>query len=44
MSTQVTFDDHEPLLSGLRRRRILVDSPRFLAEDARRGLSRPPGT
>lgn len=44
MATQVTFDDHEPLLSGLRRRRILVDSPRFLAEDARRGLSRPPGT
>jgi len=44
IATQVTFDDHEPLLTGLRRRGILVDSPRFLAEDARRGLSRPPGT
>jgi NAD+ kinase len=44
MATQVTFDDHEPLLTGLRRRGILVDSPRFLAEDARRGLTRPPGT
>jgi NAD+ kinase len=44
MATQVAFDDHEPLLSGLRRRRILIDSPRFLAEDARRGLSCPPGT
>ena len=44
MATQVSFDDQEPLLSGLRRRRILVDSPRFLAEDAREGLSSPPGT
>ena len=44
MATQVSFDDHEPLLSGLRRRRILVDSPRFLAEDARRGVSGPRGT
>jgi NAD+ kinase len=43
MATQVAFDDHEPLLSGLRRRGILVDSPRFLAEDARQGLSCPPG-
>ena len=43
-ATQVCFDDHEPLLSGLRRRGILVDSPRFLAEDARRGLTRPPGS
>jgi NAD+ kinase len=30
--TQVSFDDQEPLLAGLRRRRILVDSPRLLAE------------
>ena len=43
-ATQVSFDDHEPLLSGLRRRRILLDSPRFLAEDARASLSSPPGT
>jgi NAD+ kinase len=32
VATQVTFDDQEPLLAGLRRRRILFDSPRFLAE------------
>jgi NAD+ kinase len=43
-ATQVSFDDQEPLLSGLRRRGILVDSPRFLAEDARRGLRSAPGT
>jgi len=43
-ATQVSFDDQEPLLSGLRRRRILLDSPRFLAEDAREDLSSPPGT
>jgi NAD+ kinase len=43
-ATQVSFDDQEPLLTGLRRRGILVDSPRFLAEDARRGLRSTPGT
>ncbi len=32
VATQVAFDDQEPLLAGLRRRRILFDSPRFLAE------------
>ena len=32
VATQVTFDDQESLLTGLRRRRILFDSPRFLAE------------
>ena len=35
MATQVAFDHHEPLLSGLRRRRILIDTrgswPRTLA-------------
>lgn len=41
-ATQVSFDDQEPLLSGLRRRRILFDSPRFLAEDGREGISCPP--
>jgi NAD+ kinase len=43
-ATQVSFDDQEPLLSGLRRRRILLDSPRFSAEDGRARLSRPPET
>jgi NAD+ kinase len=40
VATQVAFDDQEPLLAGLRRRRILFDSPRFLAEDDRRALNR----
>jgi NAD+ kinase len=31
--TAVTFADQEPFLSGLRRRRIIGDSPRILAED-----------
>jgi NAD+ kinase len=30
--TQVSFDDQEPLLAGLRRRGILMDSPRLAAE------------
>jgi NAD+ kinase len=30
----VTFADQEPFLAGLRRRRIVTDSPRILAEDA----------
>ncbi|HUJ34300.1 MAG TPA: NAD(+)/NADH kinase [Solirubrobacteraceae bacterium] len=33
--TQVSFDDQEPLLAGLRRRQILLDSPRLLAESGR---------
>jgi NAD+ kinase len=32
-ATLVAFDDQEPLLSGLRRRRIIVDSPRVAAEE-----------
>jgi NAD+ kinase len=36
VATVVSFDDQEPPLAGLRRRGILVDSPRILAEDARR--------
>lgn len=36
-ATLVTFDDAEPLLAGLRRRRILMDSPRVLARDQREG-------
>ncbi len=31
----VSLGEHEPLLAGLRRRGILVDSPRVLARDAR---------
>jgi NAD+ kinase len=36
VATIVTFDDDEPFLSGLRRRQIIADSPRILAEDALR--------
>ena len=35
-ATLVAFADQEPALTGLRRRRIIIDSPRILAEDARR--------
>ena len=39
------FDDQEPLLAGLRRRRILFDSPRFLAEaDRARPVNRHAGS
>ena len=40
LATQVAFDDQEPLLAGLRRRRILFDSPRFLAEADRQARGR----
>lgn len=30
----IKFPDQEPFLSGLRRRRIIIDSPRILAEDS----------
>jgi NAD+ kinase len=33
--TLVSFGDEEPMIAGLRRRRILVDSPRILARDDR---------
>lgn len=36
-ATLVTFPRQEPFLAGLRRRRIIIDSPRILAEDDRRG-------
>lgn len=42
VATQVSFDDQEPLLAGLRRRRILIDSPRFLAEADRAALTPRP--
>ena len=41
VATQVSFDDQEPLLAGLRRRRILLDSPRLMAEAARDYVNRP---
>jgi NAD+ kinase len=34
-ATMVTLGDQEPLLSSLRRRGLLADSPRILARDAR---------
>jgi NAD+ kinase len=37
VATLVGFDDQEPLLAGLRRRRIILDSPRMSVEDDRRG-------
>lgn len=36
VGTMVGFDGQETFLAGLRRRRIIIDSPRFLAEDAAR--------
>jgi NAD+ kinase len=35
VTTIVGFDDQEPFIAGLRRRGIIADSPRILAEDAR---------
>jgi NAD+ kinase len=37
--TQVSFDDQEPLLAGLRRRGILMDSPRLVGEAKRTSVS-----
>jgi len=39
-ATLVGVGDSEPLLAGLRRRRILIDSPRVLARDDRAALKR----
>jgi NAD+ kinase len=39
VTTIVGFDDQEPFLAGLRRRNIIADSPRIVAEDARSGDS-----
>jgi NAD+ kinase len=33
----VSLGEHEPLIAGLRRRRIILDSPRVLARDEREG-------
>jgi NAD+ kinase len=35
MATVVRFSDQEPLLERLRKRQIVIDSPRILAEDSR---------
>jgi NAD+ kinase len=40
-ATLVGLGDAEPLLAGLRRRRILIDSPRVLARDERAALRQP---
>jgi NAD+ kinase len=40
VATQVSFEDEEPLLAGLRRRRIVLDSPRLMAEAARDYVNR----
>jgi NAD+ kinase len=40
-ATLVGLGDSEPLLAGLRRRRILIDSPRVLARDDRAALRGP---
>ncbi|HTP21686.1 MAG TPA: NAD(+)/NADH kinase [Solirubrobacteraceae bacterium] len=42
IATQVSFEDEESLIAGLRRRRILLDSPRLMAEAARDYVNRPP--
>lgn len=36
-ATVVKFDDQEPLIAGLRRRKIIADSPRIIADDAKAG-------
>jgi NAD+ kinase len=40
-ATLVSLGEEEPMIAGLRRRRILMDSPRVLARDAREAGSRP---
>lgn len=40
LATLVSFGDEEPFLAGLRRRRILIDSPRILARDDRNSVQR----
>jgi NAD+ kinase len=40
-ATLISLGDAEPLLAGLRRRRILVDSPRVLARDDREHAASP---
>jgi NAD+ kinase len=37
-ATLVGLGDAEPMIAGLRRRRVIIDSPRMLARDERRAL------
>jgi NAD+ kinase len=39
-ATLVELDEAEPMLAGLRRRQIIIDSPRLLARDAREAIAR----
>jgi len=41
-ATLVALGGEEPLLAGLRRRQVIIDSPRMLARDTREALSRNP--
>lgn len=44
VATVVAFADHEPFIAVLRKRWLIADSPRILAEDSHRGASaRPTG-
>lgn len=42
VATMVSFDGQEPLLAGLRRRRIIIDSPRVSGDADRDSPSSPP--
>ena len=42
-ATLVSLGEHEPLIAGLRRRRIILDSPRVLARDDREAAARAGG-
>jgi len=41
-ATLVSLGEEEPLIAGLRRRRIILDSPRVLARDDREGAPKAP--
>lgn len=41
VATMVSFPDQEPVLTGLRRRQIILDSPRLVADGARADLACP---
>jgi NAD+ kinase len=44
VATTVSFPEDEPPLAGLRRRRLIIDSPRVLAEDVQRSGGGPART
>jgi NAD+ kinase len=39
-ATLIALGDEEPMLAGLRRRQVIIDSPRLLARDAREAAAR----